>query len=142
MTLIHFFKIMKHWNPVIIGYWVIGASCLIEKGLERSPSPPNCSNSSWKLLLLLISFKWPSLDLMSCGSKIYSKMHPVLCANIYHDVRDLVNHGMVENTKTWISWKRNIIFLRNKKILNLCLKWHILRSYRFLAEVTFKYVIT
>ena len=34
--------------------------------------------------------------------------------------------------KTWISWERNIIFL------NLCLSWHILRSYRFLAEVTFK----
>ena len=33
------------------------------------------------------------------------------------------------------------IFLRNKKILNLCLKSPILRSYRFLAEVTFKYSI-
>ena len=31
-----------------------------------------------------------------------------------------------------------MIFLRNKKILNLCLRWHILRSYCFLAEVTFK----
>ena len=70
--------------------------------------------------------------------KIYSKMHPVLCTNTHHDVTDLVNHGMVKNTKTWISWKRNIIFLRNKKILNQCLRWHILRSYRFLAEVTFK----
>ena len=26
----------------------------------------------------------------------------------------------------------------NKKILNVCLRQHILRSYRFLAEVTFK----
>ena len=25
-----------------------------------------------------------------------------------------------------------------KKILNLCLRWHILRSYQFVAEVTFK----
>ena len=70
--------------------------------------------------------------------KIYSKMYPILCTNTHHDVTDLVNHGMVKNTKTWISWKRNIIFLRNKKILNLCLRWYILRSYRFLAEVTFK----
>ena len=30
-----------------------------------------------------------------------------------------------------------MIFLRNKKILNLCLRWHILRSYYFIAEVTF-----
>ena len=67
----------------------------------------------------------------------FSKMHPVLCTNTHHDVTDLVNHGMVKNTKTWISWKRNIIFLRNKKILNLCLRWHILKSYRFLAGVTF-----
>ena len=32
-------------------------------------------------------------------------------------------------------------FLRNKKnvYLYLCLRWHILRSYRFVAEVNFKY---
>ena len=45
---------------------------------------------------------------------------------------------MVKNTKAWISWERNIIFLRNKKILNLFLRGHVLRSYRFVAEVTFK----
>ena len=28
-------------------------------------------------------------------------------------------------------------FLQNKKILNLCFGWHILRSYRFVAEVIF-----
>ena len=72
------------------------------------------------------------------AQKIYSKMHPVSCTNIHHDVTDLLNHGMVKNTKTWISWERNIIFLRNKKILNLCLRWYILRSYRFVAEATFK----
>ena len=71
--------------------------------------------------------------------KIYSKMHPVLCTNTHHDVTDLVNHGMVKNTETWISWKPNIIFLRNKKIVNLYFRWHILRSYRFLAEVTFNF---
>ena len=59
------------------------------------------------------------------------------CTNTHRDVTDLVNHGMVKNTKTWISWERNIIFLRNKKILNLCLRWHILRSYHFIAEVSF-----
>ena len=29
------------------------------------------------------------------------------------------------------------IFLQNKKILNLCLRWHILRSCCFVVEVTF-----
>ena len=73
--------------------------------------------------------------------KIYSKMHLVSCTNTHRDVTDLVNHGMVKNTKTWISWEWNITFLRNKKILNLCLRWHILRSYRFVAEVTFNNII-
>ena len=45
---------------------------------------------------------------------------------------------MVRNTKTWISWEQNIIFLQNKNILNLCFRWHTLRSYQFVAEVTFK----
>ena len=30
-------------------------------------------------------------------------MHPVACTNTHHGITDLVNHGMVENTKTWIS---------------------------------------
>ena len=67
---------------------------------------------------------------MSCGSKDNSKMHL--------DATDLVNHGMVKSTKTWIPWEWNIIFLQNKKVLNLCFKWHILSSYRFVAEVTVK----
>ena len=72
---------------------------------------------------------------------IYSKIHLVLYTNIHHDVTDLLNHGIVKNTKTWISWKQNIIFLQNKKILNLCFRWYILRIYHFLAEVTFKVAI-
>ena len=70
--------------------------------------------------------------------KIYSKMYLVSYANTHHYVTDSVNHGMVKNTKTWISWDRCIIFLWNKKILNLCLWWPPLRSYRFVAEVTFQ----
>ena len=70
--------------------------------------------------------------------KIYSKMHAVSCTNTHNYVIDLVNHGMVKNTKTWISWEWNITPLRNKKTLNLFLRWHILRSYCFVVEVTFK----
>ena len=43
-------------------------------------------------------------------------MHPVSCTNIHHDVTDLVNHGIVKNTK--IEYLENGTFLRNKKILN------------------------
>ena len=72
--------------------------------------------------------------------KIYSKVHLVSCTNTHRDVTDLVNHEMVKNTKTWISWEWNINFLRNEKILNLCFRWHILRSHHFLVEVIFKLV--
>ena len=65
-------------------------------------------------------------------------MYLVSCTNTHCDATDSVNHRMVKNTKTWISWEWNIIFLRNKNFFNLCLRWHILRSYRFVAEVTFK----
>ena len=65
-------------------------------------------------------------------------MHPSSCANTPHEVTDLVKHGMVKNAKTSISSEQNITFLRNKKVLNLCLRRHILRSYRFVAEVTLK----
>ena len=73
--------------------------------------------------------------------KMYFKMHSPSCINTHHDVTDLVNHGMAKNTKTWIYRERNITFLWNKKILNLCLRWHILRCYRVVAEVTFKVVM-
>ena len=129
---------MKHWNLGIFGYWVIGAGFQIEKDLESSPSLPNCSKDYWKLLSLLTSINWPSLvTSWFVVQKIYSKMHLVSCTNTHRDVTDLVNHGMAKNTKTWISWERKIIFRRNKTILNLCFRWHILRIYRFVAEVTF-----
>ena len=44
---------------------------------------------------------------------------------------------MAKNTKNWISWERNITFLWNKKILNQCLRWYILRTYHFVEEVSF-----
>ena len=47
-------------------------------------------------------------DLLSCGLKDILKMHPVSCTNTHHDVTDFVNHGMVKNTKTWISWEHNL----------------------------------
>ena len=111
----------------------------MKKDLEPSPSHPNCSKDYWKLLTLLISINWPSLMTWWVEiQKIYSEMYLVLCTDTHRDITDLVNHGMVKNTKTWISWEWNITFPRNKKILNLHLKWHILRSYHFEAEVTFK----
>ena len=58
-----------------------------------------------------------------------------------NDVTDLVNHGIVKNIKTWISWERDITFLRDIKIFNLCVRWHILRSYRFVTEKTFKSLV-
>ena len=58
-------------------------------------------------------------------------MNSVSCNNTHHDVTDLVNHEMVKNTKTRVSREQNITFVWNKKILNLCLRWHILWSLLF-----------
>ena len=127
LSLTHVFTKMKYWNLDIIDYWVIGTDFLIEKDLELSPSPPNCSTNSWKLL------PWKSLSRSQVWwqvfvQKIYSKFHPVLCAHNYREVTDLGNHGMVKIVKTWRPWGMNINFLWNKNILKLCLRWHILRS--------------
>ena len=65
-------------------------------------------------------------------------MRPVSYTNTHHDVANFVKHRMVKNTKNWISRERNTTFLSNKTILNLCLRWHILEIYSFVAEVTFK----
>ena len=58
-------------------------------------------------------------------------MHRVSCSNSHHDVPDLINHRMD-------ILRMEYTFLKNEKIINLCLKQHILRSCRFVAEVTFK----
>ena len=49
-------------------------------------------------------------------------MHLVACTNTHQDATDFVDLEMVKNTKTLISSERKITFLRNKKILNLCLR--------------------
>ena len=117
----------------------MGQVAKLKRTWNLASSPPNCSKDYWKLLYLLISINWPSLvTSWYVVQEIYSKMHLVSCTNTDRDVTDLVNHGMVKNTKSWISWEWNIIFVRNKKIPNLCFRWHVLRGYRFVAEVTFK----
>ena len=66
---------------------------------------------------------------MICGSKELFKMHTVTCTTTHHDITDLVNLGMVQNTKTWLLWQQNIIFLRNKKFLSYALDdtfWEII----------------
>ena len=49
--------------------------------------------------------------LMSCDSKDIIQKCTVSFITIYHDITDLLNHGIVENTKAWISQEWNISFL-------------------------------
>ena len=103
---------------------------------ETCSNPPNCSKDSWKLLPFLIS--WLSLvTWWVVIQKIYSEMHLVSCTNTHHDITDLLNHGRVKNAKTWIFWEQNVTFLKNPKIINQCLIWHILRT-SFLAAQNLK----
>ena len=55
---------------------------------------------------------------------------------VSHTNTHQVNHGMVKLHKLEYL-EQNITFLQNEKILNLCLRWHILRSYCFVVELTF-----
>ena len=65
-------------------------------------------------------------------------MSPVSSANTHHGITDLVNHGMVKNTKTWISPEQDITLLWNKKKLTCASDGTSLRSDCFGAEVTFQ----
>ena len=48
-----------------------------------------------------MSISWPGLATESVVvQNVYLKMQPLSCINTHHDVIDLVNYGMVENTKT------------------------------------------
>ena len=49
--------------------------------------------------------------------KIYSKTHPLSCTDTHHDVTDLINHGMVKDTKNLNSLRTEHNFSTNKKIL-------------------------
>ena len=54
-----------------------------------------------KIIALIIIYQLAKFgDLMSCSSKIYSKVHTVSCTNTHRDVTGFVNHGMVKNIKT------------------------------------------
>ena len=123
---IHTFKKNKHWKLDIIGYWV--SRLLNWKGPRSQPQSSKLFKRFLKIITLCLSINWPCLvTLWVVIQKICSKMHPVSCTNTHHDVTDLVNHEIVKNTKTWISWEWNITFLQNEKIPNLCLRRHILK---------------
>ena len=91
------------------------------KWLELIPSIPSRSKDFRKILPFFISINWPSLvGWKVMVQKIYSKMHPVPSTNTHHD---LVNHGMVKNTKTWILMQSNIMehnFSVKQKIFLAC----------------------
>ena len=75
---------------------------------------------------------------MSCSSKDILKMYPVVCTNTHHHITDLVNHGWVKIQKVEYLENRTYFFCKLKKFLNCASDDTILRSYRFLVEVTFK----
>ena len=65
-------------------------------------------------------------------------MHLVSCTNdTHHDVIDLVNHGMVKNTKTNISRTEHNFSMKQKNS-EAAPQMANIRSYCFVAEVTFK----
>ena len=89
------FQKLKRWNLDIIGYLVIGAGCLIEKDLEPSSSPSNCSKDDWRLLPSFIFNSRTSLvTSWVVVQKIYSKMYVVSCTNNTH-------RNITDSVKSW-----------------------------------------
>ena len=118
---------------------VIWKRLLNWKRLGTRHQSPKFFNRFQKITTLAYIYQLAKFaDLLRCGSKDIFKNASCLCNNTHHDVIDSINHWVVKNTTTSISCERNITFLRNKKTLNLCHRWHILRIYRFVAEVTLK----
>ena len=99
----------------------------MENNLESSPSSPDFSEDSW--IYQLGKFG----DLLSCRKRCIQK-----CTQFQALI-------LIITSQIWYGWKyKNFnvlktehIFLQNQKI-NLCLRWQIFGSYRFLVEVTFK----
>ena len=77
-------------------------------------------------------------DLISCSSKDVWKctLSHVLIFIMTSYIWNIMGHGLVKNTKTWISWEWNITFIWNKKI-NLHVRWHISVSFSFVLKVSF-----
>ena len=133
MSLIHLFKNMKHWNLHITGYWVIGAGCYIEKGLELGPSHPYCLKHSLKLLPLLISINYLSNKVWWLN-ELWFKWYIQKCTLLHVLI-------FIMTSLLWYIMRQlkiqKLEYLENRKILNQCFRWHILRSYPFAVEVNF-----
>ena len=67
-------------------------------------------------------------------------MRPVSCTNTHHDVTIWQIMGWLKIQT--LEYLENGTFLRNKKVLKLCLRQHILRTYSFVMEVTYNNIST
>ena len=103
------------------------------KDMELSPSSPNCSKDSWKLLLLLKSINCSSLVtwwvvIQKCIlSHVLILMTSQICQIMgWLKIQKLEYH---ENRTT---------FLRSEKILNLCFRWHFFEKLLFSSRGNLK----
>ena len=95
---------------------------------------------NWNLASILQIVQRISVNYCPC---LYLSIGNVWCLvskDIFkNDVTDLIRYELVKITKTWIPWERNITFLQKKKFI-ICASdyecWDILRSYRFIVELT------
>ena len=97
------------------------------------------SSKSFKRLLKLISLLYLSTGQVWWLNELWFKRYIQKCTLSHVLILIMtskiwLSHGMVKNTKTWISWELNTTFLKSKKIFNLCLRLNILGS---LFEIQF-----
>ena len=135
MCLIHLFKkngTLESWRNWLLSNW---SRLLNWKGPRTLLQFSKLFKRFLKIIALVYFYHvwwlnelWFKRYIQKCN--LSHVLIPIMASQIWY------HHGMIKNTKTWISWEQNIIFLRNKKKFNLCLQWHILWSYRFAVEVS------
>ena len=134
---VNLFKKMKHWYLDIIGYWVIGAGW---KDLKLSHGPQIVEKIPENYFPCI----YRSIGKVWWVNELWFKSYIQNCTLSYLIILTMTSRiwyiiWWLKNTKTWICWEQIIAFLKFEKVLNLCLRWHILRSYCFVLKVTFNY---
>ena len=133
------FTSSKKWNTGILAYLVIELFGQVAK-LKRTLNLAPVSQILQKITENYCPWLYLSADQVWWLHDVWFKRYIQKCT-LSHVLILIVTSliwKIMESLKIQKLEERNIIFLRNKKILNLRFRWHILRSYGFVAEVTFR----
>ena len=106
-----FLKKIKYWNLDIFCNLSNWSNLLNWKGPGTWPQ----FSTLFKRFLKIIALVY--ISQLAKSGKFWFQRYIQKCTLSHYDLTASVNHGIVKNTKTWISWERNTTFLRSKRFL-------------------------